>query len=256
MENHIPEHEQRIALNDINAEALAAMQSRSGVDGNHTGQSRQGHGDSVTGPRDSTARQNPARSPFSTYQPEQTHSASPRQSDDALHSTAKDRWQKAGKRIAEKGPIRFDDTPALSSDDTAHTNSGLNPPLLERKSSLFARSSTNLSKLSKSFTDNRAGNTAMAETVRLAQQQQQANRQSAAPVLKAVPSTRASVKYTHSSAWLMGTGTSMHNFFGFYPEWAARFWCHSAAACVGDDSKEEAESGNGADHSSLGHSPL
>ena len=115
------------------------------------------------------------------------------ESDDRPQHTAPvtptQRWQNAGIKLAEKGSIRFDDAAASRSDDTAHCGPDSKSSEMERKPSLTARNSLNLSRFSRSF----GGNTALAETVRLAQQQQQTNRQSAAPVLKAVPSTKVGV---------------------------------------------------------------
>ena len=123
--------------------------------------------------------------------------AAPSENNEGLQYTApasaRERWQSAGSKLAEKGSLRFDDAAASPSDDTAYRSPVTKPTGIERKSSLTARSSLNLSRFSRSFSDNRVGNTAMAETVRLAQQQQQTNRQSAAPVLKAVPSTKVGV---------------------------------------------------------------
>lgn len=113
--------------------------------------------------------------------------------------SARERWQSAGSKLAEKGSIRFDDAKASRSDDTAYTSPVTKPSDIERKSSLTSRSSLNLARFSRSFSDSRAGTTAMAETVRLAQQQQQTNRQSAAPVLKAVPSTKVGVALCQAS---------------------------------------------------------
>ena len=196
MADHVPEHEQRSNPKDYEDRPQSPAHGfKSDVAGIHgpdrTYAGAAGDADALV--RDSRALQQPTQSPFSNYNPvgEQIDESHEHQSEKA-RTSAREGWQSAGKKIAEKGPIRFHGTPALSSDDTAHTTSGVRPPELERKSSFFARSSMNLSKLSKSFTDNRAGQTAMAETVKLAQQQQQANRQSAAPVLKAVPSTKVS----------------------------------------------------------------
>lgn len=187
MADHIPEQEQRSTLKDYADRGQSAADvPRNGCVGN-LGPNR--FSSNAAGDSEAPVRES-MQSPFSNYDPtsQQVNEVHEQQSRQKFESP-RERWQNAGKKIAEKGPIRFHGTSAVS-DDTAHTRSDERPPELERKSSLFARSSTNLSKLSKSFTDNRAGQTAMAETVKLAQQQQQANRQSAAPVLKAVPSTK------------------------------------------------------------------
>lgn len=133
--------------------------------------------------------------------------AAPPESNNGVQQTApvnpRERWQNANNKLAEKGSIRFDDAAASRSDDTAYRGPFGKPSEIERKSSLTARSSLNLSRFSRSFGDNRGGNTAMAEAVRLAQQQQQTNRQSAAPVLKAVPSTKVGVNPPSSKAACM-----------------------------------------------------
>lgn len=129
--------------------------------------------------------------------------AAPPEHNEGLQHTApmsaRERWQNASSKLAEKGSIRFDDAEPSRSDDTAYTSPITKPPDLERKSSFLARSSSNFSRFSRNFSDNRAGTTAVAETVRLAQQQQQTNRQSAAPVLKAVPSTKVGVASCQAS---------------------------------------------------------
>lgn len=111
--------------------------------------------------------------------------------DTALPSS-RERWQDVDKNVAEQGPHHFDatSTAAWCSDESAYRRPGSKPPVLERTSSMLARSSRNMSRLSKRFYDQRA---ATSETVKLAQEQQQSNRQNAAPVLKAVPSTRVGI---------------------------------------------------------------
>ena len=150
------------------------------------------------------------QSPFHAFA-SHTEAAPSEDNEGLQHTTsasARERWQNAGSKLAEKGSLRFDDAAASRSDDTAHRSPVTKPTGIERKSSLTARSSLNLYRFSRSFSDNRVGNTAMAETVRLAQQQQQTNRQSAAPVLKAVPSTKVcmallSSKHDVQSDWLL-----------------------------------------------------
>lgn len=111
--------------------------------------------------------------------------------DTSLGNT-KERRQDAGTSVVGQESRRFDatatSTAALCTDDTATRRPDTTPWV--RDSSLFARSSRNISRLSKSFSDSRANTAATSETVKLAQEQQQSNRQNAAPVLKAVPSTK------------------------------------------------------------------
>lgn len=197
MDNHISEREQHAALTGIENGSAGGFQGPRVHDADtsivhppaaSTAACTAGH--AKEGIRDTRVWQ---QSPFADYQAsDRTPDPAQEQVEQTERQTPRERWQNAGKRI---GPIRFGHSPQLSSDDTAHKTSALKPPELERKSSLFGRSSMNLSRLSRSFNDNRAGNSAMAETVKLAQQQQQANRQSAAPVLKAVPSTKVSSQW-------------------------------------------------------------
>lgn len=132
------------------------------------------------------------QSPFGAYA-SHTESAPGEGEDrfDTSRGDLKQRWQDAGTSVVGQGSHRFDaiatSTAVSSSDDTAYRRPDATP--LERNSSMFARSSRNISRLSKRFSDNRAS-TATSETVKLAQEQQQTNRQNAAPVLKAVPSTK------------------------------------------------------------------
>ncbi|KAL3130260.1 hypothetical protein ABBQ38_008093 [Trebouxia sp. C0009 RCD-2024] len=127
------------------------------------------------------------QSPFHAHA-SHPHSASAEGDDrfDTAGVSTKDR-QDVG---TEQGSHRFDavaSTAATGSDDTAHRRPDPAPSILERHSSFFVRGSRNMSRLSKRFNDSRA---ASSETVKMAQEQQQTNRQNAAPVLKAVPSTR------------------------------------------------------------------
>lgn len=154
------------------------------------------------------------QSPFGIHQPNSDGEGEYNEElNAATHKRARDRWRDAGKKVTEKGTIRFgadtpDDSAGPSSDDTAHKNSPLGPALERHSSSLLGRSSLgprisshlNLSKLGRSFKDNKSSSHAFAETVKLAQQQQQANRQNAAPVLKAVPSTKVNycLRHQHS----------------------------------------------------------
>lgn len=137
------------------------------------------------------------QSPFGPYA-SHTESASPADGEarfDTFRGNTKERWQDAGTSVAGQGSHRFDaiatSTAASCSDDTAYRRPDATP--LERNSSMFARSSRNISRLSKRFSDSRASTAATSETVKLAQEQQQTNRQNAAPVLKAVPSTKVGV---------------------------------------------------------------
>lgn len=133
------------------------------------------------------------QSPFGAYA---SHTESAPAEGEIMFGTSlgntKERRQDAGTSVVGQGSHRFDatatSTAALCSDDTAYRRPDTTP--LERNSSLFARSSRNISRLSKRFSDSRASTAATSETVKLAQEQQQTNRQNAAPVLKAVPSTK------------------------------------------------------------------
>ncbi len=210
MDNHIPEHEQRSAVN-VNAQGRTQWTHHSDIgSGSESSGQHRANGDTAeTAAAEAVvshpaALQQPMQSPFGMHQPNFQEDAINENLKQATRKTPQDRWRDAGKKITGKGTIRFgadtvEEPSGPSSDDTAHINTPLGPPPLERKSSsLLGRSSLgprisstlNLTKLGKSFKDNRAGNSAMADTVKLAQQQQQANRQSAAPVLKAVPSTK------------------------------------------------------------------
>ena len=202
-----PEHEHRsnMSRNELAAEGMTRPTSAYGyaAPGQHGANGHSaGRADVVV--NDPAAVQQPLQSPFGSHQAEvRDESEIIENLNQVARKTPRDRWRDAGKKIAEKGTIRFeaDNTHAPaepSANDTAHKDT---PPAsaLERKpSGLLGRSSLgprissslNLTKLGKSFNDNKAGNQAFAETVRLAQEQQQANRQSAAPVLKAVPSTK------------------------------------------------------------------
>ena len=207
MDNLTPEHERRsnMSRNALAAEGTTGPSSayedvateQHGVNGHSAG-----HADIVV--NEPASVQKPLQSPFGSQQANTRNDNEINESlNQVTRKTPRDRWRDAEKKIAEKGTIRFeaDDTHAPaepSANDTAHRDTPL-ASVMERKSSgLLGRSSLgprissslNLSKLGKSFNDNKAGNQAFAETVRLAQQQQRANRQSAAPVLKAVPSTK------------------------------------------------------------------
>ena len=202
-----PEHEHRsnMSRNALAAEGMTRPTSaygdvapeQHGADG-HTA----GRADVVV--NDPAAVQQTLQSPFGSHQANiRDESEINEKLNQVTRKTPRDRWRDAGKKIAEKGTIRFEavDTHAPvepSANDTAHRDTPLASAMERKPSGLLGRSSLgprissslNLSKLGKSFNDNKAGNQAFAETVRLAQQQQQANRQSAAPVLKAVPSTK------------------------------------------------------------------
>ena len=199
---HILQHGQRAAMKGHAQEEIQGFNHSSNHATVEDGQRRlndhtSGYAEAIVS--DPATLQQPMQSPFGIHQPtfkdEEELNASLNQ---VTRKTPKDRWRDAGKKVAEKVTIRFgqdtvDETPGTSSDDTAHKGNPSGTTPLERKSSsLMGRSSLNLSKLGKSFSDNRSGGHALAETVKLAQQQQQANRSSAAPVLKAVPSTKVS----------------------------------------------------------------
>lgn len=136
-------------------------------------------------------------SPFSEHQapaPPAAHNQPPAGSP---HHRAQTRWQDATKKVSQKAGIRFgansvSEAPVAMRDDTANANSTLGRAVLQPRPSGLSRFSSNLKlpNLSKSFSDNKAQASAFAEVVRAAQQQQQTNRQNAAPVLKAVPSTK------------------------------------------------------------------
>ena len=140
--------------------------------------------------------QQPLTSPFSDHSPP-LDNATPAASSQTIRQSPLSRWQDATKKVTAKGALRFgansvSETPATQSyEDTANKNSPLSRSLLEPRPSSLSRisSSLRLSNLGKHMPD-RSHASAFAETVRLAQQQQQTNRQSAAPVLKAVPSTK------------------------------------------------------------------
>lgn len=137
------------------------------------------------------------QSPFHAHA-SHPHSASAEGDDrfDTAGVSTKDR-QDVG---TEQGSHRFDavaSTAATGSDDTAHRRPDPAPSILERHSSFFVRGSRNMSRLSKRFNDSRA---ASSETVKMAQEQQQTNRQNAAPVLKAVPSTRVGMSSLSAQA--------------------------------------------------------
>ena len=149
---------------------------------------------------DSTATRQTLTSPFTVYQAVPDTAADLHEkSNRTVHTTPQRRWQDAAKRVAGRSALRFKadtvtDTNAGSPEDTANRSSPLSRSVLEPKTSGFSRISSNLklSNLGKSLSENKAQATAFSEVVRIAQQQQQANRQSAAPVLKAVPSTKVS----------------------------------------------------------------
>lgn len=207
MDNLTPEHEHRsnMSRNELAAEGMTRPPSayedvapgQHGANGHSAGRA-----DTVV--NDPAAVQQPIQSPFGSHQANVRDESEINENlNQVTRKTPRDRWRDAGKKIAEKGTIRFeaDDTHAPaepSADDTAHRYTPLAAAMERKPSGLLGRSSLgprissslNLSKLGKSFNDNKAGNQAFAETIRLAQQQQQANRQSAAPVLKAVPSTK------------------------------------------------------------------
>ncbi|DBA89172.1 TPA: hypothetical protein ACH3X1_016329 [Trebouxia sp. C0004] len=207
MDNLTPEHEHRsnMSRNALAAEGMTRPPSAYGdVAPEQYGANGHSAGSADVVINDPAAVQQPLQSPFGSHQANvRDESEINEKLNQVTRKTPRDRWRDAGKNIAEKGTIRFktDDTHAPaepSANDTAHRDTPLASALERKPSGLLGRSSLgprissslNLSKLGKSFTDNKAGNQAFAETVRLAQQQQQANRQSAAPVLKAVPSTK------------------------------------------------------------------
>jgi len=207
MDNLIPEHEHRsnMSRNALAAEGITHASAAYGdVAPGQRGANDHSSGRADAVVNDPAAVQQPIQSPFGSHQAKfRDESEINENLNQVTCKTPRDRWRDAGKKIAEKGTIRFeaDDTHAPaepSANDTAHRDTPLASAMERKPSGLLGRSSLgprissslNLSKLGKSFNDNKAGNQAFAETVRLAQQQQHANRQSAAPVLKAVPSTK------------------------------------------------------------------
>ena len=115
---------------------------------------------------------------------------------DTIRASTRDTLQDAATTIGGQGQRHSDakatSTAAPCSSDTAYWRRNSMPSTLERNSKLLGRSSHSLSRISKKLGGSRAGTAATAEIAKQGQEQQQTSRHTAAPVLKAVPSTKVS----------------------------------------------------------------